>query len=284
MHRHPSFHMLLHEDEELAGILGSPVAERTLLHEWPLSCVQRVFTEDGKRYIYKAQLPPTLEDEFYSRARSPLLASARPLGRSGETMAMIMEEIDAPRLDKSAPDEDEVARIAAELTRRIAGMGEGLPAMMDIRDEGGWSAFIGSALDDVRALIAEGSFRKMDSAAADDLAHLAEGRRLRDVFRMPMGYVHGDLKADIILVVPGGYLVLDWQRPLRGPVALDTAALMISLGYDPLRHVPAGIVQMHHLLAYRLVCGGGQALVSGGKALVRRVCRRYLREAGRYLG
>ncbi len=73
MHRHPYFDLMLHDDDELSALLGSRVVERTTLHEWPLSCVQRVTTADGTRIIYKAQAAPTIEPEFYAVARSPLL-------------------------------------------------------------------------------------------------------------------------------------------------------------------------------------------------------------------
>jgi hypothetical protein len=55
----PFFDLHLHDDAELAALLGSPLVERTTLHKWPLSCVQRIRTADGRSRIYKVQAPPT---------------------------------------------------------------------------------------------------------------------------------------------------------------------------------------------------------------------------------
>ncbi len=248
MKRHQHFDLWLHEDDELAEILGSPITERATIHEWPLSCVQRVRTGDGGRHIYKVQAPPTLEADFYARARSPLLVSARVLEGTGTTVAILMEELESPRLSDVRPVETEAIAIATDLVGQIAKIGGDPPIMTDIGTEDRWAAYIGAALDDIRALVGDGSFRQVDLELVNRLSRWAEAPSLLDAIRMPAGYVHADLKADNVLVTPDGYRVLDWQRPIRGPVALDNATLLISLGIDPTKHVPIGIVQLYHLL------------------------------------
>jgi thiamine kinase-like enzyme len=64
-----------------------------------------------------------------------------------------------------------------------------------------------------------------------------------------MGYVHNDLKIENILVVSDGIRVIDWQRPIWGPVALDEASLLLSLGIDPLRRLSPGVLQLRKLLS-----------------------------------
>ncbi len=64
----------------------------------------------------------------------------------------------------------------------------------------------------------------------------------------PSGYVHGGLSDDNRVVLPEGHRVIDWQRPLRRPVARDLANLLATLGFDPRRHVAAGAAR----LIYRL--------------------------------
>ena len=248
MHRHPHFDLWLHDDTELSAALGSTVTGRETIHEWPLSSVQRVRTADGARRIYKVQAPPTLEPAFYARARSPLLVATRVLPSQGTTAAMVMDEVDALRLTDLRPAEPEAADIAAALTRQIAEIQGDLPTMFDISTEARWAEYFGSALDDMRACVAEGSFQKVDLDLVRDLGRLAESASVLDTIRSPSGFVHADLMADNVLVTSDGYRVLDWQRPIRGPVALDTATLLISLGVDATRHVPLGAVQLHHLL------------------------------------
>jgi hypothetical protein len=53
MRQHLFFDLVLHDDDELSALLGSPVVDRRTLHEWPLSCVQRVTTAGGGTIIYK---------------------------------------------------------------------------------------------------------------------------------------------------------------------------------------------------------------------------------------
>jgi len=45
-----------------------------------------------------------------------------------------------------------------------------------------------------------------------------------------------------VFVLPDGYRVIDWAYPRLGPLNVDLAALLESLGFDPFRHVDAGIV------------------------------------------
>lgn len=248
MHRHPAFDLWLHDDDELAAALGSAPTERTTIHEWPLSCVQRLRTADGGRHIYKVQAPPTIEPEIYARARSPLLVSVRVLDTAGTTVAMLMDEVDAPRLGDVRPGEAKAAAIGETLVRQIAEIEGEPPSMADIRTEALWARYFGETLDDLHAFVADGTFRSVDLGLVHRLRRIAEGSAVLEAIRSPSGFVHSDLKAENVLVLPDGFRVLDWQRPLHGPTALDIATLHISLGMDPLRHVPVGIVQLYHLL------------------------------------
>lgn len=248
MHRHPSFNLLLHDDEELAEYLGSPVSQRITIHEWPLSCVQRMVTEQGGRYIYKVQAPPTLEAQFYARAQSPLLVPVRVIEAKDNMTAMLMEEIQAPRLKDIPLKDSEAASIANDLIDMISQIHGDLPVMFDISTEEGWAAYIEGALHDISECIHEGSFKEVDIGKVNKLREWSQAPALLTELRSPSGYVHADLKAENVLVTNDGYRVLDWQRPIRGPVSLDAAALLHSLGIDPIRYVPIGIMQIYHFL------------------------------------
>lgn len=47
MHRHPHFNLWLHHSDELAVHIGAAIREQVTLHEWPLSCVQRIQLAKG---------------------------------------------------------------------------------------------------------------------------------------------------------------------------------------------------------------------------------------------
>lgn len=266
MRRHPHWDLWLHDDSELGGLLGSAVLERVTIHEWPLSSVQRVRTADGRRHIYKVQAPPSVEPEFYARARSPLLVPARILPSRGTTAALCLPEIDAPRLSEARPSPAQAPAVAFGLVRQIAAIEGDLPALADVSTVDGWATHFGAALVDMRACVAEGSFRQVGPALIDRLAALAEAPEVLTAVRSPSGYVHSDLMADNVLATPAGLRVLDWQRPIRGPVALDVATLLISLDLNPLPHVPPGIVTLYHLLHVAWYAQGARRWLPGGRA------------------
>ena len=92
MQTHPVFtNLLMHSDDELAAALGVGIVERETIHAWPLSCVQRLLLADGVKLIYKSQLPPTVEPEFYASASSPLLPGHRLLGKLGDCATMAFD-------------------------------------------------------------------------------------------------------------------------------------------------------------------------------------------------
>jgi len=128
MHRHPHFNLPLHDDEELASLLQIGIVERVTLHEWPLSCVQRLTLADGRRLVYKAQFGPTVESGFYANARSALLPAARTVYESNGHVCMLIEFVDALRLEDMHLPEQEAARIGRHLLAQIAEIEGELPS------------------------------------------------------------------------------------------------------------------------------------------------------------
>lgn len=56
MHQHKYFNLRLHENVELEEILRTKIVERKTLHEWPLSCVEQIITNEGRKWVYKSHL------------------------------------------------------------------------------------------------------------------------------------------------------------------------------------------------------------------------------------
>ena len=82
----------------------------------------------------------------------------------------------------------------------------------------------------------------------DDVAAHARSPAVLAAFEEPTGYVHQDLRGENVLVLSKGYRVLDWQRPIWGPLALDRASLLDSFSLDPAGHVSRGVLQLRTLL------------------------------------
>jgi len=93
MEQHARYNLWLHCDDELISIIGVRISERVTVHEWPLSCVQRLQLEDGRRLIYKSQYGPTVEPEFYRKARSPLMISGETVWESNGHSTMLIDFI-----------------------------------------------------------------------------------------------------------------------------------------------------------------------------------------------
>jgi hypothetical protein len=255
MERHPYFDLWLHTDAELAERLGSAVLARETLHEWPLSCVQRLTLVDGRTLVYKSQRGPTVEADFYARARSPLLVRAEILDRSGDHVQMTLDYVDAPLLEDLDLTEADTVRIGRDLLAQVDALARAIegevPVLVDIGTVDAWNRVAHTLVADLRALVAGGQFVQVGPDAVAIVAQWAESAPLLDAIRAGAGLVHEDFTADNIFRLPDGYRVIDWQRVALGPPAIALALLLESLGFDPLKHVSPGVVALMILLRMR---------------------------------
>jgi hypothetical protein len=248
MYCHQHFNLRLHGDDELAALLGDKVGERVTLHEWPLSCVQRLTTAGGRRVIYKSQFGPTVEPDFYAVACSDLLVPARTVYCSDGHTCMLIDFIDAPRLlDLHLPVE-EVVRIGRAVMAQVAQMGGGLPYIVDARGQKAWGKLVAGVLADLDMLREQGQLNRVTQEVLYLLEQWAFSRSVLSALDTETGYVHRDLGGDNLFLLPDGYRVIDWQRPMLGPIELDLATLLDSLGHDPWPYVDEGIVRIMYLL------------------------------------
>lgn len=246
MIRHAHFDLYLHEDTELEQLLGAGVATRETLAEWPLSCVQRVRLADGRTLIYKAQARPTVEPDFYAAARSPMLVAATALPNPHGPDGLLLEEIAYAPLSARQITPADATRVAGEVVAALAeALPDGLPFLADLRGEQAWARFVDALLADLTALVAAGTFRRVNGETVAIVAGSAARPDLLGALTAEPGYLHGDLTADnVFLDDRGGILVVDWQRPLWGPRALDHATLLESLGLDPCPIVGQGATSL----------------------------------------
>lgn len=227
--------LVMCDDAHLAALVGE-IAARKTLHEWQLSWVQRIDLVDGTRYIHKSQLPPTVEPAFYDAAQSPLLPGHRRLERFGECDTMLIEWLDAPRLDQIL-DQDERIGHAWRVLDLIAAMDVDLPVYLDLGSVGSWLAVCEDTFGKLRTLVSDGRFPSVSGHDVDRLRAWAESRAVRARLSEDPCLAHSDLRRDQIFVVDDGYRVIDWQRPVRGPAGIDTVRLLEDLGVDPRPHV-----------------------------------------------
>lgn len=248
MQRHPYFDLWLHDDNELGVLLASRVIERTTLHEWPLSCVQRIRMADGRTRIYKVQAEPTVEPTFYGCARSPLLVNAQIISQANAPAVLLLEDVDAPRLVDLQPTVEQALAIGRVLLGEISHISGDLPATADLRTDQQWQAYVAGLHDDLCALVEAGTFHLVDHTFVQQLMQTALSQPVLAALCESPGYVHLDLSATNLFVPADGYRLVDWQRPIWGPTALDMASLLDSLHMEMRPHLSIGIVQLFYLL------------------------------------
>jgi thiamine kinase-like enzyme len=230
MYQHKYFKLRLHDNVELEEILREKIVERRTLHEWPLSCVEQIITKEGRKWVYKSQFGPTVEPQFYAKAKSKLLVAGKTLYKSESGFVnMLFEFIDAPRIEDLHLSDNAIIAAWNNLSQSIAKIEGKLPYYHDISEEKLWKELMEAMLENLEKLVFQGSFQRVDNLALRELRKWAWSEEVLAALGKNVGFVHNDLSNDNIFVMPDGYRIIDWQRPIIGPKELDLAALIASL-------------------------------------------------------
>ncbi len=249
MLKHQWFDLRLHSDDELKALLKTTVTSRTTLHEWPLSCVQQIITERGQQWIYKTQTGPTVESRFYAQAQSKLLVAARTLYEQAGYSIMLFEHIDAPLVQDLTLTSDVIMHIGRDIQQQIGRIQGNIPVLFDVSSPVKWRRLVHDTVDQLNLLVVEGHFNEVAAEAIATLQNRVLSDRVLNATLSNCGLVHGDLTGDNLFVLPaGGYKLIDWTRPFRGPTDLDLVALLESLGHDPREHVDSRLLTMFLML------------------------------------
>lgn len=251
MERHGHFNLWLHHDDELASLIGMGISERVTVHEWPLSCVQRIQLEDGRRFIYKSQYGPTVEPEFYRRARSPLMTSGETVWESNGHSIMLIDFIDVQQVQDMKLPEVDALGMADEIMAQIAEIKGDPPYYIDISDRSRWLQFVNSTLTGLQNLVDQDRFKETTSKTVCILDRCAHDPAVLDATTRNVGLIHGDLGSDNIFVCDDGYRLIDWQRPILGPSNLNRVNFLADVGFDQLKHAPKGLLGIHDFLGVR---------------------------------
>jgi thiamine kinase-like enzyme len=249
MYQHKYFNLQLHDNIELEEILRVKIVERRTLHEWPLSCVEQIITKEGSTWVYKSQFGPTVESQFYANAKSKLLVAGKTLYESESGFVnMLFEFIEAPRIKDLNLSDDAIVAAWSNLSQSIAKIEGDLPYYHDISEKRLWKKLMEAMLENLEKLVFQGSFQRVDNLALRELTKWAWSEEVLAALGKNVGFVHNDLSNDNIFVMPDGYRIIDWQRPVIGPKELDLAALLASLNREAKSFVDQSIVWIMYLL------------------------------------
>src|SRR5215216_823953 len=249
MYQHKYFNLQLHDNVELEEILRVKIIQRRTLHEWPLSCVEQVITNEGRKWIYKSQFGPTVEPQFYANAKSKLLVAGKTLYQSESGFVnMLFEFIEAPHIAELNLSDHAMIATWNNLSQGIAKIEGKLPYYHDISEKKLWKELMETMLDNLEKLVFQGSFQRVDKLALQKLRKWSFHEEVMAALGKNVGFVHNDLSNDNIFMMPDGYCIIDWQRPVIGPTELDLATLLDSLNIEATRFVDQSIVWIMYLL------------------------------------
>jgi hypothetical protein len=204
---------------ELAQLLGEPITARARLHYWPLSTVEELVLTSGARWIYKAQLPPTLEAEFYQRAHSPLLAPCRILRSDEHGAELLLPRLLFPTLRDWQGDESDFVGLGQEIVGHIGQIAGEVPVFRDLGSPAAWRIFVAETV----ALIAP-----LWPEQAEAVTRWSEEPLVLQLIEETSQLISGDLKAEHVFLELDSPKVIDWQRPLRAPAGVELALLLES--------------------------------------------------------
>ena len=245
--KHAHFELWLHTRDSLQALLGQPILGRETLHEWPLSCVQRIRCRD-ETVIYKAQRDPSVEPAFYRAASSRLLPAHRNLGEFNGCYSMTFEDLAATPLAQQPLEVEALLSLASRIHGEIDEIQGHLPVYSDIGGEDRWLAFAERCLERISRGKRGSLFAEVPLELVPRLRAWAESSRVVELIETRSAFCHGDLNGGNILGATGALKLIDWQRPRIAPRDVDVAGLLLSQGYDAYAHVQREAVQVFFFL------------------------------------
>jgi hypothetical protein len=248
MQTHPFSDRLLPTNAKLATHLGTSIVMRETLHQWPLSCVERVTLADGTTRICKSISGPLLEPEFYRSVSSDLLPRCEVLHHDGKYAVLLLEDVNAPRADHLELTPADAFALADRVTRRIQALPRPYPVFMDLSSPARWRTIADSMCARLADLIAAGDFGSLQPGDVARVHRACQSPRLLAVLGAEAGLIHADLNAENLFVAGDKIKVIDWQFPRLGPRGVDIATFLLSRGIEPADFVDGAYVALLHLL------------------------------------
>lgn len=243
--RHPAFPLSIAVDAALRDVVGCAIDTRTVLHEWPLSRVELLTAPSGERFVYKVMIADFVEPEFYDHLRSPLLAAHRNLGLAGGCKHLLLEWVSSG----GQPTEPEWPHKVLTLIDKHLSDGIGdAPVYYNLADFRLWVEFAEGTATACRSLI-DSAVIAIPPELVDAAEAWSHSPAVKALFDAPPVLFHGDLKPENVLTTPtGATIILDWQRPGRGPAGIDAATWLAAV--DPTAHgrLPPAIRSIPHFL------------------------------------
>jgi hypothetical protein len=233
---------MLPSDQTLERHVRASVMSRSVCHEWPLSCVERIVFDGGQEKYCKTTRAPSREIAAYRSLQSPLLVRAMIIAESEDSSTILLDGFPGKRLTKEFVERDGLSNFICALKRGLSNMQGVGPVFVDLSTVEKANTEMRKMLDRLRRRFGEGAPRRIDS----DLLQIAElcatSPQVQASFVQDAIYSNGDLSADNILVSDNEMRIIDWQFPRLASFDVECVNLFISLGLDPRGILPDSVV------------------------------------------
>lgn len=219
--REEFMHLWIWEDREAEERLGCRIESREKLHHWPLSWVEKWVLSDGRTVVYKSQCAAaSVEKAVYEQVRAPFLLPLLHAESCNGCDMLIFPYVRSTSPAVSSPAQEEaLVSQCGELLQTTHHM----PVFFDLSSA---KKMISLTKDACLAVggVPEPELSSLFRWMEAELPRLYDGQ--------PVGTIHGDLSPSN-LILEGGAVryILDWQRPLFAPLALEQALALRYAGY-----------------------------------------------------
>jgi Ser/Thr protein kinase RdoA (MazF antagonist) len=145
--------------------------------------------------------------------------------------------------------EAEYIRLSEEILAAVAHIQGNLPCYLDLRTQPAWRAAMDETLSNLTRLQQAGKLQQVTAQLLQIIRHWAQDVQVLEALGEDPGLVHTDLGGDNIFVSGKEVFVIDWQRPIYAPRALDRVRLLESAEIKPWYYVTTGTLRMQRLLS-----------------------------------
>lgn len=250
MKKHSYFDLFLPDFSDLNCFLDSPASTRTVLSEWPLSCVETLTSETGAKYILKSvRAPCTQELSFYQLVESCHTPRVTPIYKEKHHASFLYKYQNGKHPEELALSPERYHQMTQDIHSWISNLPTTLPAYLDLSTSPNWNKWTKEYLHNFLDFL-----NLAEVSDCDQNDYLLSEKIINDPALMEfalnnIGYAHGDFSQDNVLILPdGNFFILDWQRSLITSPLVDYVAFFESLDIEPLLFLPAEAVILTNLL------------------------------------
>ncbi|MCL2665460.1 MAG: ecdysteroid 22-kinase family protein [Defluviitaleaceae bacterium] len=249
MKKHKDFEIWLYDNDELAAVHGAKVISRELLHEWPLSVVEKITFDGSISRIYKAFNNLPVETKFYRNVKTQNIPKAF-YNHSNDNRHWLLLE-DAGKHYPGNLNREQTLNLAYQARKIINGLGSIDFHLYDLSEKH-YPSFVNVLIGLLNNLRHNQKLKAVDEAA---IARIEKALHHPEVLRATRGkcaLLHGDLKCNNLLKKPDGeMIVIDWQNVLYGPEEIDIYNLMADKKMNPVSIAGIGPEILRYALAIK---------------------------------